>query len=253
MCYAVVGAAAAMGAPLGWLLLRWSAAPNPPGIAEELTAHAGLYAYLLVGTMTAFSLFGALTGRLADRMAELNERLSTLSVTDGLTSLANRRAFNEMLTRECERTTRNGVPFALVMADLDHFKALNDRYGHQSGDAALVHAARLLAAGLRSQDRAFRIGGEEFAAICPGATAEEAAQVAERLRGALETTPLPLRDELVRVTASFGVADSRAEKDPERLFRRADRALYIAKSEGRNRTALAPDEQGAAAPGLNRS
>ncbi|MFN7134383.1 MAG: GGDEF domain-containing protein, partial [Myxococcales bacterium] len=166
--HALWGTAAATGAPLGWLALRVLSGACAD-LRDELAAHALLYGYLLAGTAMAFALFGAVTGRLADDVARANRRLAELSLTDGLTGLKNRRAFDEQLRRELERARRSGAPFAVVLVDLDHFKALNDRYGHPAGDRALQAAASLLGRAVRSQDSVYRVGGEEFAILCPGA------------------------------------------------------------------------------------
>jgi two-component system cell cycle response regulator len=127
-----------------------------------------------------------------------------------------------------------GAPLSLIVMDLDRFKELNDRLGHDVGDAALSHAAGVLRASIREVDLACRIGGDEFAVICPGASLEGATAVAERARTALEKTPFRAPNgEPVALTASLGVS---ALNDGDRqLFQAGDHALYAAKAEGRNR------------------
>ncbi|MFZ5469123.1 MAG: GGDEF domain-containing protein [Myxococcota bacterium] len=225
-CYAGVGVLLALGAPLGWLTLR-SLQGLPGGLPDELTTNAALYTYLLVGTALAFSVFGAILGKLADRM-------ETLSVTDALTGLRNQGYFRERLASECARADREGTPLGLVMADLDHFKRLNDRLGHSAGDRALAHAASLLARHARAMDVACRVGGEEFALICPDASVEQTRAIAERMRQALESNPVPLATGPEPLTASFGIATHHPGGAADELFRAADAALYEAKRGGRN-------------------
>jgi diguanylate cyclase (GGDEF)-like protein len=231
---AVAGAALALGAPAGWLFARCLQGA-PAG--AELRAHAGLYGYLLAGTVVAFSTFGAVCGMLLDRLAGANEELRKLSSTDALTGLANLRQFRDRLALETARARRLDEPLALIAIDLDRFKQLNDRLGHDIGDSALVHAAAVLRTSIREVDLACRIGGDEFAVICPGATEAGAAAVAERARSALENTPFRAPGgESVSLTASLGVSMLAAGE--RQLFQATDHALYAAKASGRNRVCL---------------
>lgn len=159
--------------------------------------------------------------------------------TDALTGLANRRAFDEAVQREIQRAQRYATPLALVMVDLDYFKAINDKYGHHIGDLALQNCARILSASVRNIDLVGRWGGEEFSILMPGTDLEEAVQAAERMRGAIADAPLI--DGLDRgYTASCGVAAFRQESPTLfSLFGRADAALYAAKNGGRNRVEVA--------------
>ena len=170
-----------------------------------------------------------------------------LAVTDGLTGLHNRRFFEEVLRLESERALRGDLPLALLVADLDHFKLVNDVHGHQSGDEVLVEAAARLKSSLRAGDVLARYGGEEFVAILPDAGRETALEIAERCRSALADEVVPLHNGyLVTVTGSFGVAvlapdaGPVAARDVTGLLGRADRALYAAKNAGRNRVSVAP-------------
>jgi diguanylate cyclase (GGDEF)-like protein len=227
----LLGAALALGAPAGWLLLR--VAQGAPA-AVELRANAGLYAYLLVGTVIAFTTFGAAIGSLLDRLAAANDELHELSTLDPLTGLPNLRKFSERLELETARARRLHVPLSLIVLDLDHFKQLNDHLGHEAGNAALVHLAGLLRTSVREVDLPCRIGGDEFAVICPNATRDGTTAVAERVRAALERTPFRVPDgKLVTPTASLGV--SALESDGHQLFRASDHALYSAKASGGNR------------------
>lgn len=188
-----------------------------------------------------------------DRKAAEEELLATLeqmqamAQTDGLTGLANRRRFDEMLLREWRRAARDGMPLSLLMVDVDRFKAFNDRYGHANGDECLrLLAVHLAAAARRPGDLAARHGGEEFALLLPGTDGPGALEVAERVRQAVMGCAVPHADNLPAgvVTASLGVAtawpEPEAECGKDRLLRQADHALYAAKSGGRNRVVPAP-------------
>jgi diguanylate cyclase (GGDEF)-like protein len=162
--------------------------------------------------------------------AEAETRLQAR--TDDLTALPNRRALDEEIARALAQAQRHGRPFAVVMADVDRFKAINDTHGHAVGDATLTAFASRLAGALRAPDRAYRYGGEEFCLLLADTDATGARALAERARVRI-TRPF---DGTVReMTASFGVAAWQAEDTLDTLFRRADRALYAAKSGGRNR------------------
>ncbi len=183
--------------------------------------------------------------RVAERTRDLaaaNERLSQLSITDGLTALPNRRRFDEVLDEEFRRAHRSGEPLSLIMIDLDSFKAYNDHYGHVAGDACLRRVATLLAEMVRSPpDLAARYGGGELAVILPGTDARGALLVAERIRQAIADLAIPHAASRVAdsVTASLGVAtlvhnETQSARD---LIQLADEQLYRAKHAGRNRIA----------------
>ncbi len=182
-----------------------------------------------------------------ERTAELqaaNEQLAALSSTDALTGLANRRRFDEVWEAEWQRAARMGLPLALALIDVDHFKAYNDHYGHQAGDVCLRQVAAILAAEVRrSGELVARYGGEEFVLVLPGATAAEARVVAERIRTAVQAQGMLHEHSPVApvVTVSIGVASGllqRAEQ-AEALLKQADVALYLAKDQGRNRVLTA--------------
>jgi two-component system, cell cycle response regulator len=152
--------------------------------------------------------------------------------TDHLTGLANRRRFERQLEREVNRTQRLGHPFALLMLDVDHFKRLNDNFGHQAGDEAIRRIGKVLQAGTRGIDVAARIGGEEFAVILVETGQVEGVEVAERLRLAIQSLELQQGGQM---TASFGVAECPASaQTASEIVRAADVALYRAKGNGRN-------------------
>jgi diguanylate cyclase (GGDEF)-like protein len=173
---------------------------------------------------------------LQDRLKESNRRLKELSYTDPLTGLCNRRSLMEKLQKELQRSDRTGAPLALVMADLDHFKKINDTYGHQEGDQVLRDMAELLRRNLRPYDTAARFGGEEFALVLPDCTHPEAIQAAERIRAAVSELPFGLDRQETGLTISLGVAVYPQERirTVDNLIREADWALYRAKGGGRN-------------------
>jgi diguanylate cyclase (GGDEF)-like protein len=167
--------------------------------------------------------------------------LERLAIKDPLTGLINRREFERRAQLELARAQRDGLPVAVVMADLDHFKRVNDSLGHQAGDAVLAHAAHLMATGVRTTDHVCRYGGEEFVLLLPNTTGASATQLADKLRLAQATQPARWQGEPITVTASWGVAATTAGQPVslDELVRCADLALYRAKAMGRNRVALA--------------
>jgi len=193
-------------------------------------------------------LIEARTKDLADvnwRLEDANEKLEHLATHDGLTGIANRRHFMNVLEIEWRRSERQSSPLSLIMADVDNFKAFNDRYGHPAGDQCLKALATLMAESvIRAGDLIARYGGEEFVILLPATEAEGAAHVSERLRKRVEAEGIkhessPVSD---RVTISFGVAAVVPRQDmiAETLVKASDRALYQAKREGRNRVVIAP-------------
>ncbi len=174
---------------------------------------------------------------LQDELRRSNHLLLELAQSDPLTRLCNRRSLTEMLEHEVHRCGRNQKPCALIMIDIDHFKRVNDQYGHQSGDEVLVSFADLLRNQLRTYDLAARYGGEEFCLVLPETNMEQALEVAERIRLKIETHRfnVPLND--LHLTASFGVSVRLPDcgDSEDQLLRIADEALYLAKHNGRNR------------------
>ncbi len=165
------------------------------------------------------------------------ERLKADADLDPLTGLANRRRFRKALVNEVERWRRYGVPCALLSLDIDHLKAINDRFGHAAGDAAIQHVGRLLQSVSRDTDTAARLGGEEFALLLAGVAAEKAVYAAERLRMVVAEGQV---QGVGQVTVSIGVAGCPMHAESDRaLYTASDRALYAAKNEGRNRVAVA--------------
>ena len=174
-------------------------------------------------------------------MEEANSKLALLANQDGLTGIPNRRYFFERFEVEFQRALRNKTPLSVVMMDIDHFKSFNDTYGHLAGDEALRVVARIIQEGIRTYDMAGRYGGEEMIAFLPETDRKDALLVAERLRESVKDgriTPVGReKDEPVNVTISIGIAcwpDVKAENIDD-LIQAADEALYLAKSQGRDR------------------
>lgn len=188
----------------------------------------------------------ALESKVRQRTAELeaaNQQLETLSATDGLTGLANRRSFDSYWAQEWQRAVRQGTPLAVIMLDVDHFKAYNDHYGHQQGDACLRTLGEVLRATVRrAGELAARYGGEEFVVVMPGASAQKAQETAHSILTALSAEHLPHASSPVApvVTISLGVAGGTpgATDDREQLIKAADVALFEAKHQGRNRVVM---------------
>ena len=164
------------------------------------------------------------------------------ALTDALTALGNKRAFNEALVRQCALSQRHDQPAALILCDLDHFKVINDTWGHLAGDKVLVAVARELLAATRLSDSVYRIGGEEFAILLPHNDEASALDVAERMRQRIMTLQVTCGDHSIEVTASLGVARLQPSQASEDWVEQADLALYRAKSEGRNRVVNAACE-----------
>jgi diguanylate cyclase (GGDEF)-like protein len=180
-----------------------------------------------------------------DEVANLREKVQELARevrTDGLTGLFNYRHFSDLLENEVERSRRSGLPLALIMVDLDHFKQLNDTWGHEAGNHVLVQVAKVLREGVRRIDAVCRYGGEEMAIVLPGARLTRAVQVAERLREHIEQLRFEAGGESLRISASFGVAVLRGTEvsDVSSLVQAADEMLYQAKAQGRNRVCHPP-------------
>jgi diguanylate cyclase (GGDEF)-like protein len=209
---------------------------------DDLTVNLAPGAAGEVGQLTR--VFNLMVERLRASRAEIavasealqkqNALLEALAVTDGLTGVYNRQKFNDVVNEYFLRFCRNHRAFAVLMVDIDHFKAINDTHGHAAGDNVLAHVAAILRQSVRAIDRVARYGGEEFVAVLPDTTTEAGVEVAERVRAAIERHHLT-NNEVIAVTVSIGVAHSRDEDlSPDDVVERADQALYAAKREGRN-------------------
>jgi len=176
--------------------------------------------------------------RIGERIINLERRILELANTDPLTGLLNRRAFLERMEQEMSRAQREKKPLSLILADIDHFKSVNDTYGHQIGDLVLQRFVGQLTTSTRPYDFLGRYGGEEFVVCLPGGDGLQAASVSERIRRQVEDMEIMLPDDSrsIRITASFGTASNSIEsgKNVDLLIKRADDALYLAKDKGRN-------------------
>lgn len=212
-------------------------------ITRELTGsfnpHALQIAVFLTGMLFGFALTMTLV-LLIFREKELHMR--EIAIRDALTGLYNRYALGDASNLEFDVARRDASPLSLLAIDLDHFKSINDRFGHAAGDQVLRHVSGLIRHELRDHDCIYRIGGEEFLVLLPNTPLARAAALAERLRGRIEASnPLASdADEPIRITASFGLAEARPELESwDHALLRADQALYEAKESGRNRVCTA--------------
>jgi two-component system cell cycle response regulator len=174
---------------------------------------------------------------LQEQLLEAREALRQEATHDALTGLLNRRAILGVLEIELERASRENLPLAVLMADLDHFKQVNDQWGHQAGDSVLHEGAERMRSSVRVYDSVGRYGGEEFLIVLPGCVAEGATAQAERLRQAFSSQPFSYAGETFPVTVSVGICcrASAPSVNTDTLIREADLCLYAAKEQGRNR------------------
>lgn len=229
--FPVVGVLLALGAPLGLLALRAllaGRAPTPAFLLAQMKADPVTLGYLGLGTLVVFVLLGLTLGAREDALA-------ATSMKDPLTGLSNRRHLDLRLAEEIARLARHEGSVALLLLDVDHLKEINDRGGHEAGDAALVAVAEVLRRTCRAMDVPSRYGGDEFLVLLPETTAAQGFELAERIRAAL-------RDRPGAPTVSLGIADldAAAVPRPVELFEAADAALYAAKRSGRDRAVAAP-------------
>ncbi|MEG0818843.1 MAG: diguanylate cyclase, partial [Brevundimonas sp.] len=176
--------------------------------------------------------------RYGDFLREKLDHSLEMAVTDALTGLHNRRYMTNQLQALVARTNRGGEPVAVLVLDIDHFKAVNDGFGHDAGDEVLREFSVRLATNVRAVDLPCRFGGEEFVVVMPGTTLEDAHRIAERIRRDVGSAPFRVMDgkEHLNYTVSFGVAATTgAEDTPESLLKRADEGVYEAKASGRNK------------------
>ena len=202
-------------------------------VATSSHGYSGVSLFNAIGASLAMAL---LVFYYESSRADAYRHLEDAANTDPLTGALNRRGFRDRFETELGRARRTGAPLSLLVLDIDHFKRINDRFGHDVGDAAIQHVIRLLAANTRRYDVVARLGGEEFAVLLPETVSAQAAIVAEKLRQIVADTPMPLPDGLVPLTVSIGLAQVSREADQfAPLFSLADRRLYAAKESGRNR------------------
>lgn len=173
-------------------------------------------------------------------LEQAHRQVLQIARKDQLTGLYNRTAITELFKAEIERTRRYGQPLSVVMADIDHFKRINDRYGHDAGDKVLAKIGSILAFNTRKPDAAGRWGGEEFLLVVPGSNAQAASQLADRIRNYIQDVPTSELPE--QITVSFGVAEFGEKVTQDQLLFIADKALYKAKDTGRNKVVIGSQE-----------
>jgi diguanylate cyclase (GGDEF)-like protein len=223
---------------LGFASRAVRAIVSPESVASEMARDSALnietaLGYVVLVLALHATLMALVIGRLVRELADLSRY-------DVLTGLLNRRAMQDELDSQLQRSRRSSEPFAVLMIDVDRFKSINDRYGHAVGDSALKGVAALLRVDLREVDRVGRFGGEEFVVLLPGSKLEQAQGVAERLRDAVGRDDLASVVPPIRLSISIGVAEWIAEDvDASGLLMRADAALYLAKRSGRDRVVIA--------------
>jgi diguanylate cyclase (GGDEF)-like protein len=204
--------------------------------------------FAALGSFALLALMSLLFARPILRTLNDFRRVASQAKTDSLTSLANRRSFDEELALEWRRSDRVGATLSLILVDIDNFKQVNDTYGHQVGDLVLTKIGEVLAARVRQLDFAARYGGEEFAVLLPETERDGARSLAQRLRKDIVSARVPLADgRELGVTASFGIAEKSGFERAEDMIAAADHALYDAKKRGKNRVATrrAPSPQAA--------
>jgi diguanylate cyclase (GGDEF)-like protein len=242
---ALLGFLLGLGAPAGWLMWR-ALITQPNWLRNELTEFGEYYAYLTIGTVTVFTLFGYFLGRYSDKITDqsdsVKERLdkvSLMAITDALTNVNNARYLHDQLSIETESAKRYDTPLTCLMLDIDDFKRINDTFGHPSGDIVLVTLAGILQQCVRRVDIVGRLGGEEFLVIMPHTSFDPGFQIAERIRQAVQRWPFKIGGAEIPVTVSIGVAcyPGHGIDDKIALLKAADDALYEAKRTGKNRTA----------------
>jgi len=217
---------AAIGAPVGGLLVQWSFGSDP---MSSLHSNPELYAYMLFGTQFIFMLFGYYVGR-QEEFAE------SLSLRDSLTGLYNRRYFRLRLEEEALGASRHHDPVMLALFDLDCFKHINDKYGHPVGDELLKAIACIAQQVLRRNYILARLGGDEFAILFPQCSPQRALLIAERLRLTIKNEGIKTLDgNRVNITISVGLGAQLAQESLSAFYDRVDKALYVAKAQGRDR------------------
>lgn len=247
LTFSVAGALLSLGAPLGWLLIQWTRGVSPSSVIAD---NPLLMAYLLIPTMAVFVAVGYALGLQWEKLCAVNARLVELATRDELTGLFNARRFWEDISREYKRSERHGEALSVLLLDLDHFKEINDTYGHLVGDRLLEAVAESMSERLRANEPLYRVGGEEFAVLLTDLDSKEALEVARRLRQAVANTEVALPPSQqaaegpahIAVTASVGVAGTKDAPIPryQDLYNLADKALYAAKDAGRNRVVSFP-------------
>lgn len=220
----------------GGLSLELSLAVTDRSIRDDGIVLFGIFGgVVLVGGLIGYRL----VTRMARRIDESEENLQTLATTDALTGIANRRAILMRLEQEVARATRAEYPVGIAEFDVDHFKLVNDRYGHAAGDAVLKQITARVADVLRAYDTVGRLGGEEFLIIAPDIDADALSALAERVRATVSSSPVRFAGHEISVAVSVGATLSRVDDSAESVMVRADTAMYAAKDAGRNMVRIA--------------
>jgi two-component system cell cycle response regulator len=176
---------------------------------------------------------------LSSERTRMMQKLQKLATTDGLTKLYNSRSFYSQLELEVDRYNRYKHPLSLLLLDIDNFKEFNDNFGHLEGDKVLVRFSQIIKSCLRINDSAYRYGGEEFTVILPETNGDEAKTVAQRIRASLESEKFrPIPDKNAKITISIGVTQYFPKEELSAFIRRADKAMYLSKKNGRNRVSV---------------
>jgi diguanylate cyclase (GGDEF)-like protein len=225
---------------IGTAIMAWRGALYmfvPTGLPPSafVASPMQIAAYAAGGLLPVVSTIGYLL-----MCTEFNQReLAKAASLDYLTGICNRRAIEDLASRSIAAARRHGMPMALMIIDVDHFKRINDEHGHQAGDVALVETVRRIRESLRSEDLVGRLGGEEFVAVMPHTDGGAALAAAERMRAAFADEPMGIGEASLPITVSIGVAVLDAQDQVySHLLRRADRAMYAAKTAGRNKVML---------------
>ena len=233
MQFAAGGVLLGLLAPAGALLLqaaRHGAFPDDAFCAGQWRDHGALYLYMAIATPLSLGACGAWMGCLVTNLRQVSAQAEAASLTDPLTGLPNRRHLDSRLREAVSHAERTREALACLAIDLDHLKAINDRHGHGLGDETLYAVARELRSTLRTGDFLARTGGDEFVALLPDTSFDDATVVAERLVEAVRG----IRVRGVAPTLSIGLAIRADDADPGNMYGDADRALYQAKAEGRD-------------------
>ncbi|MGK0441988.1 MAG: diguanylate cyclase (GGDEF)-like protein [Pseudohongiellaceae bacterium] len=222
---ALQGGILATGAPIGWLLIQYLSGED---IISELSTHRGLYAYMLFATQLVFISFSLYLGK-------KEQVISDLAIRDSLTGIYNLRFIVERIKVEIASSTRYETPLSIIYFDLDHFKQVNDKYGHPGGDEVLRKITRVISRHSRPEDVFARVGGEEFAILLPRCNLNDAMSNAERMRESIEQLTIHLKSyPPFHTTISLGVATLLEGETFNDFYERADKNLYLAKQQGRN-------------------
>ncbi len=224
----------------GGLSVSFDITSTKKALAKNRNIVLGLTAF---STAMVLGVFLFCSIRLMRQLQAAHAEIASLAITDELTGLTNRRQFFTRLSEEVDRASRYDTELSLIMIDLDHFKTVNDTYGHPAGDIVLAEIARLLLANVRASDIVARYGGEEFVILIPAMKAADAAKAAEKLRMIIEVNAIIMEGPSINMTISSGVADFKSVKLEDgslkdALIRAADKSLYQAKESGRNQVVI---------------